>query len=219
MFKPRKLYLVFMLTSMATIVAGGQILSKTIPVRFLALGDSYTIGESVAEVQRWPVQLIHALKKKGYACHNPDIVAVTGWRTDDLKKALNSGGRSNDYNLVSLLIGVNNQYQGKSVSEYEREFEGLLKMAIRYAGNDSSKVLVLSIPDYGFTPFGQNRQAEISAGIDSFNAANKTIAKKYGVTYINITDISRLGLKNPDLVASDGLHPSGKMYNLWVEDP
>ena len=217
MFKPRKLYLVFMLTSMASIVAAGQSLSKTIPVRFLALGDSYTIGESVAEVQRWPVQLIHALKKQGYTCSDPDIVAVTGWRTDDLKKGLNSGRLSSDYNLVSLLIGVNNQYQGKSVSEYEREFDGLLKMAIGHAGGDASKVFVLSIPDYGFTPFGKNRQVEISTGIDAFNAVNETIAEKNGVTYIHITDISRLGLKYPDLVAADGLHPSGKMYGLWVE--
>lgn len=208
------LFMVFASLSMET---NAQILEKNRPVRFLALGDSYTIGESVAEDQRWPAQLIYALMQKGFTCHKPEIVAVTGWRTDNLKQAIKSRNLSKNYNLVSLLIGVNNQYQGKSIEEYKIQFEDLLEIAIEHAGGDKSKVFVLSIPDYGYTPFGQNKRKEISEQIDAFNSANKSITEKKGVTYVNITDISRQGLEDPELVAEDGLHPSGKMYALWVE--
>jgi lysophospholipase L1-like esterase len=210
------IYLVCLLTCLCMDLSS-QPLSKNDPVRFLALGDSYTIGESVAEVQRWPVQLAEALRKRGIACENPDIVAVTGWRTDDLKRAIDASSFPKNYHLVSLLIGVNNQYQGKSVEDYSREFEDLLNTAMTYAGGDASKVFVLSIPDYGCTPFGFPRQPQISLQIDTFNSVNKHITKGKGVIYIDITDISRLGLKKPALVATDGLHPSGKMYRLWVD--
>ena len=195
----------------------GQVLPKISTVRFLALGDSYTIGESVAELQRWPVQLVDVLTKAGYRTQPPDIVAVTGWRTDDLKKALRARKLPHNYDLVSLLIGVNNQYQGRSISEYEREFEDLLEIAIAHAGGDRSNVFVLSIPDYGFTPFGREKQNKISEQIDMFNSVNRTITERRGITYIDITDISRLGLEDPGLLATDGLHPSGRMYALWVE--
>jgi lysophospholipase L1-like esterase len=195
-----------------------QMSPKSEPISILALGDSYTIGEGVSEHERWPAQLAKALMQKGFACHNPEIVAVTGWRTNDLRKALDDRSLPHDYDVVSLLIGVNNQYQGKSVTEYEAEFQDLLKRAISYAGGDKTRVFVVSIPDYAFTPFGQEKQHEvITKQIDAFNSANKTIASKNGVTYVNITDISRRGLKEPDLIAKDGLHPSGKMYALWVE--
>lgn len=197
-------------------VMTAQKLPKNRPVRFLALGDSYTIGESVVEAQRWPEQLITELKKRGYTCHAPEIVAVTGWRTDDLAKALEKKDLSGDYTLVSLLIGVNNQYQGRSVDEYRVQFEALLKRAVAYAGDDKSRVFVMSIPDYGYTPFGRERQASISPAIDAFNAVNQNVTRQYGVTYIDITDISRRGLEDPELVAADGLHPSGKMYAQWV---
>lgn len=200
-----------------TMKISGQTLSKNEPVKFLALGDSYTIGQSVAEDQRWPVQLMMSLTEKSYRCHEPIIIATTGWRTDDLKKAILSRNLPEDFNLVSLLIGVNNQYQGKPANEYAPEFEELLSIAIQKAGDNASKVFVLSIPDYGFTPFGNNKQEEISSAIDSFNVINKSIAEKKGVKYINITDISRQGLNDPSLVAEDGLHPSGKMYRLWVD--
>lgn len=215
MFKHVNFYLVGLLICLSVDLSS-QPLLKNAPLRFLALGDSYTIGESVAEVQRWPVQLIEALRKRGVACSKPDILAVTGWRTDDLKRAIDASSFPRNYDFVSLLIGVNNQYQGKSVEDYSREFEDLLNTAIEYAGRDVSKVFVLSIPDYGFTPFGFPRQPQISMQIDTFNSVNKHIAKGKGVTYIDITDISRLGLKEPALVATDGLHPSGKMYRLWV---
>ena len=211
-----KFYLAGLLTWISMEISG-QTLPKNEPLKFLALGDSYTIGESVAEDQRWPVQLMKVLTEKGYKCHTPRIIATTGWRTDDLKIAIDARSLSKDYNLVSLLIGVNNQYQGKNAGEYAGEFEELLNIAIQYAGDDKSKVFVISIPDYGFTPFGKSKQREISLAIDAFNALNKSIAEKKGVKYINITEISRQGLKDPELVAEDGLHPSGKMYALWVD--
>lgn len=186
-------------------------------VRFLALGDSYTIGESVPEAARWPVQLAGALRKRGVPCEAPRIIATTGWRTDDLKKAMDAAHLVAEYTLVSLLIGVNNQYQGKSVSDYKPEFEDLLKTAIYLAGGNTARVFVVSIPDYGYTPFGHAKQEAISRDLDDYNAANRAIAEKYHVPYIYITDISRRGLSEPDLVADDGLHPSGKMYAEWVE--
>lgn len=187
-------------------------------VKFLALGDSYTIGQSVDVTARWPVQLIDSLRVKGIACDDPLIIAMTGWRTDNLKTAIQNANLSNTgFNLVSLLIGVNNQYQGKTVESYAPEFSNLLDIVIELAGGNKNRVFVVSIPDYGFTPFGMNNQPTITANINAFNAVNKSISEEKGVTYINITDISRQGLAQPDLVASDGLHPSGKMYTEWVK--
>ena len=186
-------------------------------VRFLALGDSYTIGESVVASERWPAQLMDSLSAHGLEYVDCNIVAVTGWRTDELKDAIEHAKIKSEYTLVSLLIGVNNYYQGKSVESYKPEFEELLQMAIEIAGGIKSRVFVLSIPDYGYTPFGKNNRATISQGIDAFNAANEAIAKKLNIKYIAITDISRRGLAEADLVAFDGLHPSGKMYSEWVK--
>ncbi|MBT1706142.1 SGNH/GDSL hydrolase family protein [Chryseosolibacter indicus] len=194
-----------------------QTLSKTEPIKFLALGDSYTIGESVSENERWPALLGLVLKEEGYSVSDTLIIATTGWRTDDLKRAIQAQKPDQHFNLVSLLIGVNNQYQGKSVESYEPEFEDLLSIAIQHAGGDRSKVFVVSIPDYGYTPFGKDKQVEISKAIDAFNSANQKITEHYGIKYINITDISRRGFEDSSLVAADGLHPSGKMYGLWVE--
>ena len=188
----------------------------TTKVKFLALGDSYTIGESVSAQERWPVQLAEALRRKGIDCFDPTIIATTGWRTDDLKHAIESANLKPEYTLVSLLIGVNNYYQGKSAESYAPEFEELLRTAIALADGNKANVFVVSIPDYGYTPFGKDKQPAISKGIDAFNAINKSITEKMGVKYINITDISRRGLTEPSLVADDGLHPSGNMYTEWV---
>jgi lysophospholipase L1-like esterase len=187
------------------------------PIKYLALGDSYTIGESVTEPERWPNQLVDSLAKKGIQLGKPTIIATTGWRTDDLRNAMTNANLKNEYELVSLLIGVNNQYQGKSSSIYASEFEELLKWAIRLAGGKKQRVFVVSIPDYGFTPFGKAKQEDISKAIDEFNEINAQITYKHGIRYFNITDISRDGLSDPSLVAVDGLHPSGKMYAYWVE--
>jgi lysophospholipase L1-like esterase len=197
--------------------APAQHLKNQIPLRFLALGDSYTIGESVSEAERWPNQLADSLRKHGIKVASPKIIATTGWRTDDLKKAIVSANLTHDYTLVSLLIGVNNQYQGKPASAYAGEFEELLKTAIQLASGKKENVFVVSIPDYGYTPFGNQKQASISAALEEFNHINERIATQYGVKYFSITDISRNGLTQPDLIANDGLHPSGKMYSLWVE--
>jgi lysophospholipase L1-like esterase len=204
------------LALLMTLNAMTQNLSDKKTVRFLALGDSYTIGESVPEQERWPVQLEHALRANKINCEDPLIIATTGWRTDDLKRAIEQRKPAHNYDIVSLLIGVNNQYQGKSAASYEPEFEELLNIAIRHAGGEKSRVFVVSIPDYGYTPFGKEKQAAITKDIDAFNAVNKKISEKLGVDYINITDISRRGFQQPELVASDGLHPSGKMYHEWV---
>ena len=185
--------------------------------KFLALGDSYTIGESVPLRLRWPSQMADSLNMRGIDCHEPRIVAMTGWRTDNLKAAIVRAKLKPEYNLVSLLIGVNNYYQGNSADSYAPEFEELLRLAIELGGGMKSNVFVLSIPDYGYTPFGKENQVKISEGIDAFNAINKSITEKLGVKYYSITDISRQGLARPELIASDGLHPSEKMYTLWVE--
>jgi len=215
MMKAWNRYLVSMLC-LLPLSMPAQIFSKKSNIRFLALGDSYTIGESVAEPQRWPNQLVDYLSRD-YTFQKPKIIAVTGWRTDQLKQAIMEANLSTDYDLVSLLIGVNNQYQGRSITQYEKEFLDLLQMSIRQAHGDKSRVFVISIPDYGFTPFGKEKQKEISRQIDAFNEVNKSVTLENGVTYVNITDISRRGLKDPQLIAEDGLHPSGKMYSLWVE--
>lgn len=191
--------------------------SNAVSVKFLALGDSYTIGESVEEKERWPEQLAAALREKGKKIQKPRIIAVTGWRTDQLKKAIEEGSLNNEYGLVSLLIGVNNQYQKKSVENYVPEFEDLLRTAVTLAAGKKENVFVVSIPDYGFTPFGKAKQVEITKAIDQFNDVNKAITLKMGIQYVNITDLTREGLSKPEYVAADGLHPSGKMYGLWVK--
>ena len=158
-----------------------------------------------------------SLTIQGQPIAKPTIIATTGWRTDDLKNAMTAARLKNEYDLVSLLIGVNNQYQGKSTQEYAIEFEDLLKTAIRLAKGKKQRVLVVSIPDYGYTPFGKVKQGLISKAIDEFNEINARITYQYGVQYFDITEISRDGLKDPTLIAADGLHPSGKMYSYWVE--
>lgn len=183
---------------------------------YLALGDSYTIGESVAENERYPVQLGDRLFPI-----SPDkevrVFARTGWTTQDLANALDTRTDfRQSYDLVSLLIGVNNQYQGRSLENYEVEFRALLEQAIEFAGNDPGRIFVVSIPDYAYTPFGGGSIA-ISQEIDTFNAANRSITEEYGIQYFDITPISREGLNEPELVASDGLHPSGEQYRRWVE--
>lgn len=202
---------------MVAIAAACMKKSEPGPLYFLALGDSYTIGEAVAETDRWPVQLVQLLRQKGYDVQPPEIIATTGWRTDQLKEAIEKGTQRSEYDMVSLLIGVNNQYQGRSVESYRPEFEALLLKAIELAGGKKDRVFVVSIPDYGYTPFGREKQASVSAAIDAYNAANREITEKYGVRYFYITDLTRQGLDDPTLVASDGLHPSGKMYALWAE--
>jgi acyl-CoA thioesterase-1 len=189
-------------------------------LRYLALGDSYTIGQSVDPLLRWPVQLRAQLNANTaeFVVQFPDIIAQTGWTTANLSNAMNEAGVDElEYDLVSLLIGVNNQYQGLSLSEYETEYALLLERAIAIAGGNPEKVFVVSIPDYGYTPFGEPNQAGISAELIQFNSSCQTLTEAANVNWYNITPISQLWPDVVDLVASDNLHPSGYQYELWVD--
>ena len=188
-------------------------------LRYLALGDSYTIGHGVPEKDRYPVQLVDTLARHGVSIDSLRIIARTGWTTDELMAALDAGELHPPYDLVTLLIGVNNQYRGRSPESYRPEFVALLQRAIEYAGGEKDRVVVLSIPDWGFTPFATGRDREkISAEIDMYNQINQYETEQMGVIWVDVTTISREGLNRPELVAQDGLHPSGIMYAYWVND-
>jgi lysophospholipase L1-like esterase len=185
--------------------------------RFLALGDSYTIGEGVKESRRWPNQLADLLLSRGHPLE-VSILARTGWTTDELWQGMQAQDILPPYDLVSLLIGVNNQYRGYALEEYRDQFSFLLNQAIQYAGGDPKRVLVLSIPDWGVTPFAEGHdRAKVCAQIEVFNAVNRTVSEQGGVWYVDVTPVSRLALTDPALLAADGLHPSGRMYTLWAE--
>ncbi len=185
---------------------------------YLALGDSYTIGESVPESERFPVQLADSLRADGIVVKDPLIVATTGWTTDELAAGIEKAALDTTYDLVTLLIGVNNQYRGRDLKNYREEYKSLLEQAIWFAGGHPEKVIVLSIPDWGVTPFAEGRDREkIAREIDNYNKACKEITQAGGVKFIDITPISRKAALDSTLVAEDGLHPSGKMYGKWVE--
>ncbi len=185
---------------------------------YLALGDSYTIGQNVSVEDRFPHQTVARIKQLGIIVSTPEYIATTGWTTGNLLSAIASANKSKNYDLVSLLIGVNNQYQGRDTAEYRRQFTQCLEQAILHAANRKDRVFVLSIPDYGVTPFGSmfDRQ-KIAKEIDAFNNINVFVATQFGVSYINITPGSREAINDPTLVANDGLHPSGKEYRKWAE--
>lgn len=188
------------------------------PIRYLALGDSYTIGESVEVSERWPIQLAAALREQGRPAAEPVIIARTGWTTGELLASIEEQEPSGPFDLVSLLIGVNNQYRGGSLDEYRRELRTLLQRAIAFAGGNPGQVLVLSIPDWGVTPFAASRdQLQIAAEIDRFNEVKREEAENAGARYVDVTAISRQAATDRDLIAVDGLHPSGKMYAEWVQ--
>jgi acyl-CoA thioesterase I len=186
------------------------------PRRFLALGDSYTIGSGVPEQDRWPVQLAARLRDAGVPMSTPQIIAGTGWTTTRLISFIEAGNPSGPYDLVSLLIGVNNQFQGLDPLVFQREFAVLLQKCISYSG-DANRVIVLSIPDYGATPAGAPYSFKIGPEIDQYNTVVSGICLDYGVKYFNITEISRKAQSDASLFAFDGLHPSGKLYARWVE--
>jgi lysophospholipase L1-like esterase len=186
-------------------------------LRYLALGDSYTIGESVDPGMRYPVQIADSLTERGYSVEPPGIIAVTGWTTADLKAGIRAANPQGPYDLVSLLIGVNNQYRGMDINIYRTEFGELIDQSISFAGNDTGRVIVLSIPDWGVTPFASGRDREKIAGeIDQYNAINREITLSKGIVWIDVTAVSRLAGNDRTLIAGDGLHPSGKMYTEWV---
>jgi len=186
-------------------------------VRYLALGDSYTIGEMVSPKNRWSVQLASLLEAEGIQT-DLTIIARTGWTVDELWQGIQANPPEGTYDMVSLLIGVNDQYRGYPVDGYREDFRFILGKAIEYAGGDPKRVIVLSIPDWGVTPFAGSRDSKKIAGeINQFNAVNKEESEKAGAHYIDITPISREAVNEPSLIAPDGLHPSGRMYSMWTE--
>jgi lysophospholipase L1-like esterase len=189
-------------------------------LRYLALGDSYTIGEAVAASERWPAQLVSRLRQQGIQISDPEIIATTGWTTGELAKGITAANLQGPYDLVSLLIGVNNQYRGWPLDGYQSEFADLLQQAIQFARNDPYRVIVVSIPDWSAVPFAaedKRSQAQISAEVAAFNALNRHEATAADVAYVDVAPGSRAVAHDPELVAEDGLHPSGKMYGLWVD--
>lgn len=195
-----------------------MLLIGSVMLQLLALGDSYTIGESVPEGERWPMQLSTMLETRGVHLGPPRIIAQTGWTTDELAAAIERERPKGPFDFVTLLIGVNNQYRGRDIEEYQEQFRQLLRQAIGFAGGRSDRVIVLSIPDWGVTPFAEGRdRARIGEEIDQFNRVNREEAVRAGARYVDVTPVSRLAVREPGLVAEDGLHPSGRMYQLWAE--
>lgn len=187
---------------------------------YLALGDSYTIGEAVPVQESFPVQLVALLEEVGVSTHLLKIIAQTGWTTDELLGAVAAEKITDKFDIVTLLIGVNNQYRGGDLAVYTAEFLTSLKLAINFVDGDAGKVFVLSIPDWGVTDFAKNSGRDvlqISEAIDAFNKVNLAEAVKLGVNYIDITPCSREAVKKPSLIANDGLHPSGEMYAAWAK--
>ncbi|MEJ7913758.1 MAG: GDSL-type esterase/lipase family protein [Chitinophagaceae bacterium] len=197
----------------------GIVLSRSSSIKsYLALGDSYTIGQSVPKNERYPAQTVAMLRTAGYSnLQAAEIIATSGWTTGNLLQALKNKSYYPNYDLVTLLIGVNNQYQGGSLQQYRSQFSALLVKSIRFAGNRPNRVIVLSIPDYSVTPFATSSdRKKIARDIDSFNVVNKHIADHYKVNYLNVTEESRKAAQNPSLIAYDGLHFSGKEYTVWT---
>jgi lysophospholipase L1-like esterase len=190
------------------------------PPRILALGDSYTIGEGVPAAGRWPALLVQRLRREGMVVADPQLVAVTGWSTDELAAAMDTAEFEPPYALVTLLIGVNNQYRGRDAGNYRTEFHALLARAVALAGAEAGKVVVLSIPDWGVTPFaaGQVRDStRIAAELDVYNAIGRDEAARAGAHWLDITGISRACGAAPGMLADDGLHPSATQYMLWMQ--
>jgi lysophospholipase L1-like esterase len=188
-------------------------------LRYLALGDSYSIGEGVADAGRWPQQLAVALRAHGIALADPQIIATTGWTTDQLQAGIDAAQPQGPFDLVSLLIGVNNQYRGRSIDEYRSQFERLLQRAIGFADGRAGRVLVLSIPDWGLTPYAQANHRDaalIASELDAFNAVAHACCQQHGVAFVDITGISRDRGSEAEMLVEDGLHPSATMYQRWA---
>ncbi len=187
---------------------------------YLALGDSYSIGESVAADARWPQQLASALRSGQVPLADPRIIATTGWTTEELNDAIDAAQPLGRYDFVSVLIGVNDQYRGHPLADYQRRFAPLLERAIDFAGGRADRVLVMSIPDWGVTRFGRESgrdTAQIAHELDAYNAAARAICIAHGVAFVDITGASREHGAEPAMLAGDGLHPSAAMYALWTQ--
>jgi lysophospholipase L1-like esterase len=187
--------------------------------RYLALGDSYTIGESVQEAERWPVRLVALLRERGVSVADPEIVATTGWTVRELSHGIDAAAPRGPYELVTLLIGVNDQYRGRDPETYRPDFVAMLRRAIGFAGGRAERVVVLSIPDWSVTPFAETSgrdRGKIAAEIDRFNQINREETARAGARYVDVTPVSKRAATDRSLVAGDGLHPSGAMYTEWA---
>lgn len=189
--------------------------------RYLALGDSYTIGEGVGAADRWPVRLSATLDASGIPVGEPRIIARTGWTTGELLEAITTASPPppSNHDLVTLLIGVNDQYRGYGVATYREGFEAVFARAIEHATNDPGRVVVVSIPDWSVTPFARSDprgEAAISTEIDAFNAIARQHAMTSGATFVDVTEDSRRAAHDSTLIAADSLHPSASMYESWV---
>ena len=195
------------------------------PYSFIALGDSYTIGEGVNEDERWPNQFVDVAYENGVDFDQPMIIAETGWKTYDLLNAINQTNFSKKYDYISLLIGVNNQFNSRPIDEFEEDLNKLMGEMKRIKKNDGS-IIIISIPDWGYTPFGESSDmSDISEKINLFNSSLRKFANTNGLKYVDVTEISRRGINEPDLITNDNLHPSGtmylewakKIYNIWID--
>lgn len=202
-----------------TTISASHTTALTTELRYLALGDSYTIGEAVDEAGRWPMQLARLLRREGVLLGDPRIIATTGWTTDELDAAITAAEPLGEHDFVTLLIGVNNQYRSRDVEEYRTQFAALLWRAIGFARNRPDRVLVLSIPDWGVTPFAarSGRDLEqIARELDAYNLAARGVCAQRGVAFVDITPVSRTRGAEPAMLADDGLHPSAAMYTEWT---
>ena len=195
------------------------------PYSFIALGDSYTIGEGVNEDERWPNQFVDVAYENGVDFDQPMIIAETGWKTYDLLNAINQTNFTKKYDYISLLIGVNNQFNSRPIDEFEEDLNKLMNEMKRIKKNDGS-IIIISIPDWGYTPFGESSDmSDISEQINLFNSSLRKFATTNGLKYVDVTEISRRGINEPDLITNDNLHPSGvmylewakKIYNIWID--
>ena len=195
------------------------------PYSFIALGDSYTIGEGVNEDERWPNQFVDVAYENGVDFDQPIIIAETGWKTYDLLNAINQTNFTKKYDYISLLIGVNNQFNSRPIDEFEEDLNKLMDEMKRIKKNDGS-IIIISIPDWGYTPFGESSDmSDISEQINLFNSSLRKFASTNGLKYVDVTEISRRGINEPDLITNDNLHPSGtmylewakKIYNIWID--
>lgn len=217
------LFILFLISCGGPVTTPAPTAPTNEPIRYLALGDSYTIGESVPENERWSNQLARLLESSprlegSRRKVDVTIIARTGWTTAELWQGIEMRAIQPPYDMVSLLIGVNNQYRSYSIDQYREQFRFLLEKAIEYAGDDPGRVFVLSIPDWGVTPFAAGRDAvKIAQEIDAFNAVNREETGKLGAAYVDVTPVSREAANDPSLIADDGLHPSGKMYAEWAK--
>ena len=215
--KSKTLFLKLLFTLALSACQSKQVTTNS-PKTYLALGDSYTIGESVHDSLRWPNQLVSALNLNGKEFEPATIIAQTGWTTDELAAAMDTTALAVHYDYVSLLIGVNNQYRGRSIENFETEFIELLEDAVALGGDKGANTFVLSIPDWGVMPFAEGRnRPQIAQEIDQFNTVIQAVCRDRNIAYFDITAISREAATNPVLVAQDGLHPSGTMYARWVD--